>query len=143
MAFWGAPERQHDHVERAIRAALAIRAAITADNAERAREGHEPVRVRIGLHTGLVVVGNIGAEGRMNYTTVGDAVNTANRLEQHGKQVTRHASGVTILLSAETAAALPEGAYPLVDLGPHVLRGRSEAVEVYALNGERSANGAD
>ena len=61
MAFWGAPDRQADHAERACRAALAMARAVRDDNAARTAAGLPPVRMRIGIHTGSVVVGNIGA----------------------------------------------------------------------------------
>jgi len=85
MAFWGAPEDQPDHATRAARAALDVVARVSADNAERQAAGQPPVRLRIGIHSGPVVVGNIGAPGRVNYTIIGDTVNTAQRLEQLGK----------------------------------------------------------
>lgn len=135
MAFWGAPDKQPDHAQRAVRAALAMRAAVRADNTERQARGEAPVLMRIGIHTGPVVIGNIGAEGRMNYTPVGDAVNTANRLEQLGKTVERDASGVTILASEQTVDQLAPDTVSMVDLGAHNLRGRHEAVTLYALDG--------
>jgi adenylate cyclase len=58
MAFWNAPELQADHADRACCAALAIRAAIDSGNAVRASEGKASVRLRVGIHTGLAVVGN-------------------------------------------------------------------------------------
>ena len=70
------------------------------DNAGRER----PVRLRIGLHSGPVVVGNIGSATRMNYTVVGDTVNTAQRLEASAKELLPDAE-VAMLLSAATVAA--------------------------------------
>ena len=99
MAFWGAPDDQPDHAERASRAARAIAIAIEADNQTRLAAGDPPVRVRIGLHSGPVTVGNIGAPGRINYTIIGDTVNIAQRLEQLGKAdaaETRHRRGYGI-----------------------------------------------
>src|SRR5690606_6513392 len=87
MAFWNAPDPQPDHADRAVRAALAIARALHEDNERRARKGLRPVRLRIGLHTGPAVAGNIGAPGRVNYTLVGDTVNTAQRLESLGKEM--------------------------------------------------------
>ena len=84
MAFWGAPERLDDHAARAVQAARRIAETITADNQRRARKGLSPVRVRIGLHSGPAVVGNIGAPDRVNYTIVGDTVNDAQRLSRSG-----------------------------------------------------------
>ena len=100
MAFWGAPDRQPDHALRGCRAALAIAQAVQADNARRAKKGRAPIRLRIGLHSGPAIVGNIGAPGRINYTLVGDTVNLAQRLEQLGK---RHAPGAEVVIIASRA----------------------------------------
>jgi adenylate cyclase len=87
MAFWGAPDDQPDHAERACRAAQAIAVALHQDNARRRAKGLDEVCIRIGIATGRVLVGNIGAPGRINYTLVGDVVNLAQRLEELGKQI--------------------------------------------------------
>jgi adenylate cyclase len=127
MALWNAAEDQPDHAARAVRAAQAIRAALAADNAGR----ELPVRLCIGVHSGPVVVGNIGSATRMNYTVVGDTVNTANRLESLGRALLPDAE-VAVLLSAATVAALPPG-LPVVSLGHHALRGRDAPTEVFTL----------
>lgn len=132
MAFWGAPDRQDDHADRACRAALAMAEAIRADNAGRTEQGLPPIKVRIGIHTGAMVVGNIGAPGRMNYTIVGDAVNTGNRLEQLSKELAAPDSEVSILLSGSTAERLGEGLSP-VSCGRQPVRGRQEPIEVFRL----------
>ncbi len=132
MAFWGAPQALPDHAARACRAALAIRAAVAADNARRREAGVLPVRVRIGLHTGEVIVGNIGAPGRINYTIVGDSVNTANRLEQLGKDVADADADVTIVLSEATVQAAGD-AISAVPLGTRTVRGREGPIAVYRL----------
>jgi class 3 adenylate cyclase len=132
MAFWGAPSRQEDHAARAIRATQAIARAIHAENEVRAAAGEPPVRVRIGLHSGAVVVGNIGAPGRVNYTLVGDPVNVANRIEQLGKEVDP-AAEVIVLASAATldlAETRPAGA---ASVGAHTLRGLSHPTEIWRL----------
>jgi class 3 adenylate cyclase len=78
LAFWGAPDPQPDHAARACRAAADIARVMQ----QRAESGdHAFPRLRIGLHTGPVVVGNIGFPGRINYTLVGDTVNVAERTE--------------------------------------------------------------
>ncbi|MEQ9811199.1 MAG: adenylate/guanylate cyclase domain-containing protein [Azospirillaceae bacterium] len=133
LAFWGAPEKLRDHADRALRAALAIRAAIEADNRERRAAAKPPVRLRIGLHTGPVVVGNIGATDRMNYTVVGDPVNVGNRIERLAGERLDVDGEVAILLSEATLEALSEPPAGLVDLGPRLLRGRSEEMRVFAV----------
>jgi adenylate cyclase len=97
MAFWGAPEEQLDHVERACRAASAIASEIRRDNVARQERGLDPVRVRIGISTGAVLVGNIGAPSRINYTLIGDVVNIAQHMEQLGKHVEEIADVITLI----------------------------------------------
>jgi class 3 adenylate cyclase len=132
MAFWGAPETQPDHAARACRAALAMREAIAADNGERRAAGKAPVRVRVGLHTGEVIVGNIGAPGRINYTIVGDTVNTANRIEALGKEIGLPDADVTIALSGATAGAAGSAVHARF-AGSYRLRGRQDETDVYSL----------
>ncbi len=132
MAFWGAPEIQTDHAERACRAAADIAGRIAAENARRRAAGLAPVRIRIGLHSGPAVVGNIGAPGRMNYTIVSDTVNVAQRLEQLGKQVYGGAPETAVLISGDTAARLGSRDR-LEPAGSFEVSGRREPVEVFKL----------
>jgi class 3 adenylate cyclase len=134
MAFWGAPTTQPDHANQTCRAALAIAAAIAADNRKRRAAGGEPVRLRIGIHSGPAVVGNIGAPGRVNYTLIGDTVNVAQRLEELGKRFAEAEEDTVILLSGETAALLDSG-FRLSSLGMRQLRGRISKTEVFRLTG--------
>src|SRR5215207_8103901 len=106
MAFWGAPGEQPDHAERACRAALGVAAALRDDNEGRIGRGLPPVRVRVGVHTGRAVVGDIGALSRVNYTVVGDVVNVAERLEELARAVARGDGCASILVSGETAGRL-------------------------------------
>jgi adenylate cyclase len=128
MALWGALEPQPDHAVRAVRSAKAIAAALRDDNARR----RQRVRVRIGVHTGAVVVGNIGTPTRMNYTVVGDTVSVAQRLEDLGKVLLPNVD-IAILLSASTARALP-AEVGVRSLGTHQLRGIAGATEIFALS---------
>jgi len=132
MAFWGAPDRMDDHPERAVAAARRIAETITADNWRRARKGLKPVRVRIGLHSGEVVVGNIGAPGRVNYTIVGDTVNVAQRIEALGHKLD-DGSDVVVLMSAETARLAAVGADG-ESVGAYELAGVSAVVPVVRLH---------
>ncbi|MGF6160185.1 adenylate cyclase [Ensifer sp. KUDG1] len=132
MAFWGAPDAQKDHADRAIRAARGIARAIAKDNAERQRQGLPPLRLRIGIHSGLVVAGNIGMTGRSAYTIVGDTVNACNRLEQLGKAIAP-GEEVVMLLSGETFDLVAEDRSDLIPLGKHCLAGRTEHTEIYRL----------
>ena len=132
MAYWGAPEKQKNRAERACRAALAIATALHADNAQRRQAGKEPIRVRIGIHSGSVTVGNIGAPGRINYTILGDTVNIAQRLEQLCKELYPPDSEISILASGATVSDLgPE--FESKPAGRHSLRGRDESIDVFKL----------
>jgi adenylate cyclase len=94
MAFWGAPAELDDHAFHACRAALRARHRMALLSAEWAATGRKPMRVRIGVHCGDVVVGNVGSPERLSYTVMGDGVNIASRLEGLNKQF-----GSTICIS--------------------------------------------
>ncbi len=131
LAFFGAPDHLDDHAAAAVRAAATIRQELENDNRRGMAEGRPPLRVRIGIHTGLVIVGNIGASDRVNYTIVGDTVNISQRLLDVGKQAQPDAPAC-ITLSSETASRL-DGTFTTIPMGEHLLRGRGEATEVVQL----------
>jgi class 3 adenylate cyclase len=137
MAFWGAPIAQGDHAERAARAAVEIGRRLKADNTRRRRKGLNPVRVRIGLHTGMALAGNIGATGRINYTLVGETVNVAQRLEQFAKEIDDGHSEVIIVASAEVAGRLPVE-IPQHPLGKHAVVERAAPMLVFRLDGDNT-----
>jgi len=132
MAFWGAPDDQPDHADRALRAARAIANALVTDNAARHARGLTPIRIRLGVHTGPVVAGNIGTRDRAGYTVVGDTVNVANRLEQLGKSIAPD-DDLVILISGDTVACLQDRSDGLVPLGSHVVPGRATAIDIFRL----------
>jgi adenylate cyclase len=86
MAFWGAPGLLEDHAWRACVAALRIQRGMDVLNDSWRAEGARPLRVRIGIHSDAVLVGNIGSLERMSYTVMGDGVNIAARLEGINKE---------------------------------------------------------
>jgi class 3 adenylate cyclase/multisubunit Na+/H+ antiporter MnhB subunit len=133
MAFWGAPDEQSDHAERACRAACAIAAVIQTDNKHRISIGEPSVDIRIGVHTGVVTVGNIGTTDRLNYTIIGDVVNVGQRLEQLGKEVYPAGTEVSILISGDTAYKLGSE-FALVEAGSYRLKARSRKIEVFKLD---------
>jgi class 3 adenylate cyclase len=136
MAVWGGLSRMDDHADHAVRAALAIARVIREDNAARRAAGKPVIRVRIGLHSGPVVVGNIGAPGRVNFTVVGDTVNIAQRFEQLGKEFMKDGEEMVVLVSADTLAAVKDrdalGIGPLTSTLRQV-KGHDKPVEVYRL----------
>lgn len=131
MAFWGAPDNLDNPAEPAARAALGIAAAVRHDNQSRKRQGLTPVRLRIGVHLGPLVVGDIGAPERVNYTVIGDTVNIAARLESLGKDVDPDAE-VVILVSGEVARRLGTD-LSCEAIGPRKIKGRDEPVDVVRL----------
>ncbi len=100
MAFWGAPQDDPDHAFNACRTALACQRMMADLVHHTETHGLKPLRMRIGLNTGTVLVGNIGSEERLNYTAIGDPVNLASRLESLNKRY-----GTGILIGAATQAA--------------------------------------
>jgi len=133
MAFWGAPEVLEDHALRACRGALAMREHVDRLLAKSAETGRPRLQTRIGLNTGEVMVGNIGASERFNYGILGDAVNTAARLEVLNKTYRTR-----VLLGERTAALVrDEMVVRLVDRVQ--MKGKQEPLAVYELIGAREA----
>lgn len=133
MAVWGAIKRDEGHAANACRAVDEICKALAADNARRIMLGKPILRMRIGLHSGPVVVGNIGAPGRINYTVVGDTVNTAQRLEQLGHSHQLDDEQFIALASAQTVTAARLLPRP-PRIGRIAVKGRNGEVEVYRLD---------
>lgn len=128
LAFWNAPLGQSDHAARACRAAVRCQRKL-ADLRPGFRErcGRD-LHARIGLHTGWVVVGNMGSHQRFDYTVLGDAANLASRLEGANK-----AFATGILISGHTRGQAEE--FLCRSLGPLQVVGRKEPVEVFELAG--------
>lgn len=125
VAFWNAPLPQPDHAERAVRAALACQARLAARRAEWKERYGVDLRMRVGINTGEVVVGNMGSSRRFDYTMLGDAANLASRLE--GSNKVFH---TFTLISAATGAQLPP-ALPCRELGLLKVVGREQPVTVF------------
>ncbi|MBL6598949.1 MAG: adenylate/guanylate cyclase domain-containing protein [Alphaproteobacteria bacterium] len=134
MAFWGAPDDQADHAARGCEAILGIADAVRADNAARAARGQQPFKIRIGLHTGPVIAGNIGAPGRVNYTVVGDTVNVANRLEQLGKDIAPDDD--VVLLVSRDVVERAGAAFSFEEIGAFDIRGRESSLDVFRLRSQ-------
>jgi adenylate cyclase len=133
MTFWNAPDQDDHHTDHAFLAALAILTAIRKENATRLIRGERSIRLRIGIHSGPAVVGNIGSAQRLNYTVVGDTVNVAQRCEVLGKEFDREDAEVTILISSHTRAALRQ-AILMSYAGSVPMRRRTGSIEAYLVN---------
>ena len=131
MAFWGAPQPLDDHAERACRAALAMRRELAAQNA--ADEGQPDVRMKIAIHTGPLIVGNIGARGRINYTIVGDTVNTCSRIEKLCGEIDDGSQTAVIVISDATRERLGPG-FETRKAGTFDVKGKSERLDVFELS---------
>ncbi|WP_223746204.1 adenylate/guanylate cyclase domain-containing protein [Myxococcus faecalis] len=129
LACWGVPDSSDDHAEQAMRAALAMREKLAELNVLRLRRGLPPLRIGIGLHTGVVAAGMLGGAEQHEYTVIGDAVNLASRVEGLTK-----VHGVDILVS-ESTWTRGGGDFVGLRLGEAHVRGRREAVVVHALQG--------
>jgi adenylate cyclase len=123
VAFWGAPIARPDDGDRALGAAIAMVAAGETFRSS-APAGVPPIgRTRVGVHRGEAIVGNFGGEGRIQYTALGDAMNTASRLEGANK-----ALGTRALVSADAALGMTDP--PLRRMGRITVRGRATPLDV-------------
>ncbi|HEY5599326.1 MAG TPA: adenylate/guanylate cyclase domain-containing protein, partial [Candidatus Manganitrophaceae bacterium] len=159
MVFWGAPLPQEDHAERAVRCALHMRKRLAELQKGWIAAGKEPLDIGIGVNTGEVVVGNMGAEGKkMDYTVIGDAVNLAARVETLTRKYEvpliiteytyNHVKTLVDVKVVETLKA-PErrlGHVSIRALDEVKVKGREKSVSLYAVIGiqpkkeERSAS---
>lgn len=127
MAFWGAPLPQDDYVMKAVQAAWDMVRGSQKLSMELMERYGQTVAFGVGVHVGEAVVGNIGSSRRMDYTAIGDTVNTAARLEAN-------APGGTIYISRAVADAL-EGRIKTTSLGSTIkLKGKKEGFEILTVD---------
>lgn len=125
MALWGAPLDDPQQAAHAVRAACEIQEDMKALQVLLALEGLPRINMRIGIHSCVAVIGNLGSSDRFDYTAIGDGVNLAARLEGVNKL---YRTG--ILVSGETVAKL-EGAIPMRLVDRVIVKGKSEPVDIY------------
>ncbi len=127
VAFWGAPLPNAQHADLALDAALAIVQQVRALSAQRVAQGHMPLRVRIGIESGLAMAGDFGTSSRSIYTAVGDSVNTASRLEQAARDFPHD-----VIVGAGTVERATRHRFIL--LGERLLRGKERPTTLFTLD---------
>jgi len=125
MALFGAPIALEDAPQRAIRSALAIQKEIARFSDRQKAETNTPLRMRIGIHTGPVVVGSLGNDLRVEFTAVGDTVNLASRMEGL-------AQPGTVYVTEETFK-ITEGLFRFEALGERQVKGKEAPVTAYRV----------
>lgn len=132
MVLFGAPERQPDHALRAVHAAVRLSQAVIDLAPKWAALGSPDFRIGVGVHTGKAIVGTIGSKNRLDYTAIGDTVNTASRLESATKELQ-----ADVLLSETTFAEIPEADRAVLSDSwiPTGLRlkGKAEKLQAYPI----------
>jgi adenylate cyclase len=137
MAFWNAPLNDNAHPSHACSAALRMMREMENLNARWREEAEvkgrpfKPVRLGIGLNTGMCCVGNLGSETRFDYSVIGDNVNVASRLEGQSKTY-----DVGTVVGESTTARAPDFAFLELDLLK--VKGKTEATRVFALLGDNA-----
>lgn len=126
VAFWGAPLPIDDHADLALDAAQEIVEAVRRFSLDRQQEGKKPLRVRIGVQSGIAMAGDFGTSSRSIYTAVGDSVNVASRLEQLAREFPHD-----IIVGQGTAERAKR--HRLVYLGEKLLRGKEHPTRLYTL----------
>lgn len=134
LAFFGAPVAHENDPQRAVHAALEIQVGVRA-YAERLAKvrGIQGFNVRVGINTGLVIVGEVGSDLRVEYTAIGDAINTAARMEQNAP-----IGGV--LISRDTYQHV-RGLFDVEAQPPLMVKGKAEPLQTYLVKGAQAASG--
>ena len=125
MAMWGAPTDNSDHAYDALISSMAIAGRIEQERSEAASRGEHGFGVKIGLHSGIAIVGNVGSEQRYNYTGVGQTVNVASRFE--------NLSGLyhcSVVIGPTTAKAVADR-ITLRELDSVLVKGLDEPLTIY------------
>ena len=133
MALFGAPIAIEDAPQRAIRSSLAIHRELTKlnDKMKQKKEQTIPIKMRIGIHTGTVVVGTLGNDLRVEFKAVGDTVNLASRVEGLAEPGATYVTNDTFKLT--------EGLFRFEAIGEREIKGKEEPIKIYRVIAPRTA----
>lgn len=135
MAVWGAPKSSENDALNAVRACIEMRKGLAELNERRIARGAPPIQIGMGLHAGPAISGTIGSDERMEYTVIGNTVNTSSRIEASTK-----AFGTDLLVTDDVLAKVGEN-YKVEYAGAAEVKGRSEAIKMYKVRGYRAESG--
>lgn len=136
MAVWGAPKSSDRDAHQAVRACLEMRRALEELNERRIARNQPPINIGMGLHAGKAISGTIGSDERMEYTVIGNTVNTASRIEASTK-----AFGADLLISDTVIERIGED-FKTELAGAAEVKGRSEALKMFKVRGYRAEDGS-
>ncbi|MGP0630730.1 CHASE2 domain-containing protein [Nitrospina sp. 32_T5] len=130
MAEFGIPLASPNHADQAVRAGLAMQVALRTLNAEWEKQGRVQVNCRIGIHTGMLVAGNLGSDQVFDYTVIGDSVNLASRLEGVNKLYRTQ-----VIISEKTFSLLTPEVFRVRPLDIIKVKGKNEPVRIFEVYG--------
>ncbi len=136
MAFWGAPQDQPDHAQRAVCAAVEMRYALSKFKSRQVEMDSELFECGIGVHTGEALVGNMGSSRHMNYTAIGATINLAARLEALTKQF-----NARIIISEATRKQI-QGDFTITSIGDVTLPGFTTSTTLYTVEAAQDISSA-
>ena len=136
LVIYGAPKQLGESAYQAVLTALEMRANLQALNVQLVERDEEPIRIGVGINTGIVLAGAVGPHARQEYTVIGDTVNLASRIEALNKDYSEY----DILISGNTYDALGSrrSEFSFVDLGEVIIRGKAEGVRVWAVGQKKN-----
>ena len=128
IALWGAPIKRENDAELCVRAAVDQLKALKDLNTKRRERGEHEIEIGIGINTGQVISGQMGSEQRMDYTVIGDAVNTAARLCSNANK-----NGLHALIIAESTYKSVRDIVVAKEVEPLYVKGRAEPIRIYEI----------
>lgn len=135
MAIWGAPKSSDQDTHKAVRACLEMRRGLEELNLRRMERNQPPIMIGMGLHAGPAISGTIGSDERMEYTVIGNTVNTASRIEASTK-----AFGTDLLVTDDVVAKVGDD-YKVEYAGAAEVKGRSDALKMYKVRAYKAEDG--